>query len=71
MHAPKRTDVAGSALAIAYKSSARDVRPGDFVVFSVVYDSPARQLETYQVPNLPACPNGQCMCAWYVLDQVF
>lgn len=39
--------------------------PADFVVFSVKYDSPARQLETFAVPDLPACPNNRCMCAWF------
>ncbi|KAH0614319.1 uncharacterized protein H6S33_006205 [Morchella sextelata] len=65
MHAPNRTDVAGSALAIAYKSDAESVLPSDFVVFSVVHDSPARQLETFHVPDLPACPNDRCMCSWF------
>lgn len=66
MHAPARTDVAGSVLAIAYKSDANQVNPEDFVVFSVVHDSPARQLETFSIPNLPACPNNKCMCSWSV-----
>jgi hypothetical protein len=70
MHASARNDVAGSALAIAYKSAPHDVRPGDFVVFSVVHDSPARQLETFQVPDLPACPNGRCTCAWCARPQL-
>ncbi|KAI5778531.1 hypothetical protein EDC01DRAFT_696887 [Geopyxis carbonaria] len=65
MHAPARTDVAGSALGIAYKSDAHAVTPDDFVIFSVKHDSPARQLETFAVPDLPACPDGRCMCAWF------
>ena len=65
MHAPERTDVAGSALAIAYKSDQYDVEPSDFVVFSVAHDSPARQLQSWDVPNLPACPDDKCMCSWF------
>jgi hypothetical protein len=65
MHAPARGDVAGSALAIAYKSDQHEVKPSDFVVFSVAYDSPARQLQSWDVPDLPACPNGKCMCSWF------
>ncbi|KAL7272399.1 hypothetical protein RUND412_004794 [Rhizina undulata] len=65
MHAPTRQDVAGSALAIAYKSSQYDVKPEDFVIFSVVHDSPSRQLETFAVPDLPPCPNDKCMCSWF------
>ena len=66
MHANTREEVAGSALAIAYKSNAADVTPDDFVVFSVVHDSPARQLQAYPVPaGLPPCPNNKCICAWF------
>ncbi|RPA95384.1 hypothetical protein L873DRAFT_1607582, partial [Choiromyces venosus 120613-1] len=65
MHAPARSDVAGSAIAIAYKSDAKAVLPGDFVVISVVHDSPARQLETFKLPDLPACPGDRCNCAWF------
>lgn len=65
MHAPSREDVAGSALAIAYKSDQYEVEPSDFVVFSVVHDSPARQLQSWDVPDLPACPDDKCMCSWF------
>ncbi|KAI5779968.1 hypothetical protein DFH27DRAFT_596714 [Peziza echinospora] len=70
MHAPKRTDVAGSALAIAYKSNPKEVKPEDFVVFSVVYDSPARQLQAFPVPaGLQACPNNVCICSWFWIHE--
>ncbi|KAF8454024.1 hypothetical protein BGX38DRAFT_1090004 [Terfezia claveryi] len=66
MHANTRQEVAGSALAIAYKSNAADVTPDDFDVFSVVHDSPARQLQAYPVPaGLPPCPNNKCICVWF------
>eukprot|EP01117_Protostelium_nocturnum_P014516 TRINITY_DN5529_c3_g1_i1.p1 TRINITY_DN5529_c3_g1~~TRINITY_DN5529_c3_g1_i1.p1 ORF type:complete len:491 (+),score=81.98 TRINITY_DN5529_c3_g1_i1:578-2050(+) len=65
IHAPARNDVAGCAWAISYKSNQYDVKPEDFVVFSVVHDCVARQVQPFQVPNLPACPDGRCMCAWF------
>jgi len=65
IHAPQYKDVAGCALAIAYKSNQKDVAPEDFVIFSVVHDCIARQLQTFDIPALPACPDGKCMCAWF------
>jgi len=64
-HAPHRLDVAGCAVGIAYKSDHREVKPNDFVIFTVEHDCPARFLQNFSVPNLPACPNDQCMCAWF------
>jgi len=65
IHAPAHADVAGCALGIAYKSNIKDVQPSDFVIFSVVHDCIARQLQAFDVPALPACPNGKCVCAWF------
>jgi len=65
IHAPQHADVAGCALGIAYKSNIGDVKPDDFVIFSVVHDCIARQLQVFEVPALPACPNGKCICAWF------
>ncbi|PRP74785.1 hypothetical protein PROFUN_06646 [Planoprotostelium fungivorum] len=65
IHAPARGDVAGCAFAISYKSDPRQVKPEDFVIFSVVHDCVARQNQTFNIPNLPACPNGKCMCSWF------
>jgi len=65
LHSPQRTDVAGCALGIAYKSNVGDVRPEDFVIFSVAKDCVARALQAFDVPSLPACPNGKCICAWF------
>ncbi|KAF8476807.1 hypothetical protein BDZ91DRAFT_804952 [Kalaharituber pfeilii] len=69
MHANLRTDVAGSALAIAYKSDPQTVTPADFVIFSVVHDSPARQLQAFPVPSLPPCPNNRCVCSWFWIHE--
>ena len=65
IHADTRDDPSGCALAIAYKSDVKKVKPEDFVVFTVVHDCPKRQLEKVDVPDLPACPDGKCICAWF------
>jgi hypothetical protein len=65
VHAPLHSEVSGCSLGIAYKSNQADVRPEDFVIFSVVHDCIARSLQVYDIPALPACPNGLCMCAWF------
>lgn len=65
IHAYRRDDTSGCALAIAYKSKAIDVKPEDFVIFTVVHDCPKRQRERVEVPKLPACPDGNCICAWF------
>jgi len=65
IHAQHYADVAGCALAIAYKSEQSEVQPTDFVVMSVVHDCIARQLQTFDIPALPACPNGKCICGWF------
>jgi len=65
LHSPKRTDVAGCSLGITYKSNINDVKPDDFVIMSVVKDCPARALQAFDIPYLPACPNDKCICAWF------
>jgi hypothetical protein len=65
IHAPAHKDVAGCALGIAYKSDINSVQPEDFVIFSVVHDCIARQLQAFDIPTLPACPNGKCVCSWF------
>jgi hypothetical protein len=69
IHAYTRDDTSGCALAIAYKSKAKDILPTDFVIFSVIHDCPKRQREPIDIPNLPACPNGNCICAWFWLPK--
>lgn len=61
----------GCALAIAYKSNAQEVRPEDFVVFSVNHYC-VKQLRTvFDIPaGMPPCPNGKCVCAWFWQGQV-
>jgi len=65
IHAYTRDDTSGCGLGIAYKSNAKDVLPEDFVMFSIIHDCPKRQRETIDIPNLPACPDGNCICAWF------
>lgn len=69
IHAYTRDDTSGCALAIAYKSNVTDAKPEDFVVFTVVHDCPKRMRESIDVPNLPSCPNGNCICAWFWLPR--
>jgi len=65
IHAQHHADVGGCSLGIAYKSNVKDVQPTDFVIFSVVHDCIARQLQTFDIPALPACPNNLCICSWF------
>lgn len=69
IHAYTRDDTSSCALAISYKHKAKNVLPKDFVIFSVIHDCPKRQREPIDVPNLPACPNGNCICAWFWLPK--
>ncbi|KAJ3859644.1 hypothetical protein EV359DRAFT_67987 [Lentinula novae-zelandiae] len=65
MHTQNQSMAAGTALAIAYVSDVADVTPENLVVFSVTYNTPWKRLTTYEVPaNMPACPEGGCICAW-------
>jgi hypothetical protein len=62
-HANNINDLGGCALAVAYKSDANEVKPEDFVVFSVNHTC-VWNLHTYfSVPaDMPPCPNGKCIC---------
>jgi len=60
----------GCALAIAYKSDAKQVKPEDFVVFSVQHRCVKDRKTQFDVPKLPRCPNGKCVCAWFWQGQV-
>ncbi|KAH9850354.1 hypothetical protein C2E23DRAFT_323648 [Lenzites betulinus] len=63
-------DVKGCALAIAYKSDVHDVQPDDFAIFSVNQTCVWYQNTTFEVPNLPACPEGGCHCAWFWIHSI-
>ncbi|KAI0806134.1 hypothetical protein BC629DRAFT_1485399 [Irpex lacteus] len=66
IHTTGIDDVKGCALAIAYKSDARDVQPEDFAVFSVNQTCVWYRFTEFQVPErMPPCPEGGCTCAWF------
>jgi len=55
----------GTALAIAYTSDIDALKPSDMTVFSVNLTSPWYRETEYKVPaDLPACPEGGCLCSW-------
>ncbi|KAF8606550.1 hypothetical protein BDV93DRAFT_489341 [Ceratobasidium sp. AG-I] len=65
IHANNINDLGGCALAIAYKSDVNDVKPEDLVVFSVNHQCIWNRFTNFPVPaQMPACPNGKCICAW-------
>lgn len=68
---PAKPVYLGCALAIAYKplaslSSFADIKTEDFSVFSVKNEC-VKDLKTeFAIPkNMPACPEGGCVCAWF------
>ncbi|KAJ8454723.1 hypothetical protein ONZ51_g12869 [Trametes cubensis] len=63
-------DLKGCALAIAYKSDVNDVQPDDFVIFSVNQTCVWEMHTKFQVPNLPACPEEGCHCAWFWIHSI-
>lgn len=69
MHAGSPLDpsqLTGCGLAIAYKSEFQDVKPEDFVVFSVQHDCVRVSKTQFEVPaEMPACDGGKCICAWF------
>jgi len=65
-HTTGINDLGGCALAVAYKSDFRDVKPEDFVVFSVQHKCVWTRWTSFDVPQaMPPCPNGKCICAWF------
>lgn len=64
-------DVEGCALAIAYESNATKVQPEDFTVFSVNQTCVWTRFTDFQVPQqMPACPEGGCICAFFWIHSV-
>lgn len=61
-----QNDLTGCALAIAYKPNAKSTKPEDFIVMSTQKDCVRQRDTTFAIPaNMPACPNGECTCAWF------
>jgi len=60
----------GTALAIAYTSDVKAVKPSDMTVISVNTVSPWYRNTDYKIPaGLPACPSGGCLCTWNWIHQ--
>jgi hypothetical protein len=56
----------GCALAIAYKPTAEETKPEDFIVMSIQDRCVRERATSFQIPsNLPACPEGGCTCGWF------
>ncbi|KAL3481069.1 hypothetical protein BJX99DRAFT_254047 [Aspergillus californicus] len=65
LHTYNQSMAAGTAWAISYEGGLEDVTMEGLVVFSVLEHTPWKRLATYEVPaDLPACPDGGCICAW-------
>lgn len=64
MHTYNQSSAGGTAFAISYHSDMKDVTMENLVVFTTLYHTPWKRLATYQVPDLPACPEEGCHCAW-------
>jgi hypothetical protein len=64
MHTYNESSAGGTAFAISYHSNIEDVTMENLVVFTTRYHTPWKRLTTYDVPDLPACPEGGCTCAW-------
>lgn len=64
LHTWNHSWAGGTAFAISYQSEIKDVTMENLVVFTTLYHTPWKRLVTYKVPDLPACPEGGCTCAW-------
>jgi hypothetical protein len=64
LHTYNETSAGGTAFAISYNSNIKDVTMENLVVFTTRYHTPWKRLATYDVPDLPTCPEGGCTCAW-------
>ncbi|KAJ7718950.1 hypothetical protein DFH07DRAFT_859755 [Mycena maculata] len=65
MHTQNQSMAAGTAFAISYTSDLTAVTEANLAVFTVAYNTPWKRLTTYDVPaDMPACPDGGCICAW-------
>lgn len=64
LHTFNESSAGGTAFAISYTSKLEDVTMENLVVFTTLDHTPWKRLATYAVPNLPACPEGGCTCAW-------
>ncbi|KAJ7500432.1 hypothetical protein B0H11DRAFT_1800351, partial [Mycena galericulata] len=65
MHTQNESMAAGTAFAISYTSDITQVTEQNLAVFTVRYHTPWKRVTSYDVPaDMPACPEGGCICAW-------
>jgi hypothetical protein len=64
LHTYNESSAGGTAFAISYHSEIKDVTMENLVVFTTLDHTPWKRLATYKVPDLAACPEGGCTCAW-------
>ncbi|KAH7082657.1 hypothetical protein BKA63DRAFT_403887 [Paraphoma chrysanthemicola] len=64
LHTYNESSAGGTAFAISYTPDLASVTMENLVVFTTRYHTPWKRLATYAVPDLPACPEGGCTCAW-------
>ena len=69
-HTANEADTKGCALAIAYNSDPKSIQPEDFVVFSVNHTCVWSLNTAFDIPQLPACPEGGCHCSWNWIHSV-
>ncbi|EJF64983.1 hypothetical protein BD309DRAFT_206196 [Dichomitus squalens] len=69
-HTTGESDVKGCALAIAYQSDVNALQPDDFTIFSVNHTCVWYLNTEFEVPKLPACPEGGCHCAWFWIHSI-
>ncbi|KAF2763167.1 hypothetical protein EJ05DRAFT_447590 [Pseudovirgaria hyperparasitica] len=63
LHAQDEQSAAGTAFAISYGPLSA-VTMENLVVFTTKYHTPWQRVTTYEAPDLPACPEEGCTCAW-------
>lgn len=64
LHTYNETSAGGTAFAISYNSKMEDVTMENLVVFTTLDHTPWKRKATYKVPDLAACPEEGCHCAW-------
>ncbi|THH09276.1 hypothetical protein EW145_g2125 [Phellinidium pouzarii] len=64
-HAHNIEDTRGCGLAIAYKNDINAIQPADFTIFSVNQTCVWNRFTNFDIPNLPACPEGGCFCGFF------
>ncbi|KAI0787686.1 hypothetical protein C8Q74DRAFT_1366521 [Fomes fomentarius] len=70
IHTTGLDDVKGCALGIAYQSDVHALKPEDFTIFSVNHTCVWYLNTEFEVPQLPACPEDGCHCAWFWVHSI-